>query len=261
MKRWKAWFFGWLMMLVAGISCYGQEAPSWIDQEDLPQPPAFGVLDEAGLYTRNPEGLRRISDLVRGLEQRHGFKIYVVIETVLDSEGNPGERAMKLYRAWLPKGNGLVVVFQRDTKILGFGRDSEVAEDPDFLKQLVPSYETTKILWDEWNGFDRSEAAEVSLENLVQSLVTKYERYFQSLEQPPPKWRAFRLWLMAIGGISVLALAAFALVWLVRRLGIDAPQQFHFPEMEVPERLGAPYGGGMVSSRRFDGGAADDLPR
>ena len=253
-------------MLATLVVGRGQAVPPWIGLEDLPEPPAFGVLDEAGFYSRDPEGLRRISDLLRELEKRRGFKIYLVIETVLDSNIDPLERAPKLYRAWIPHGDGLVIVYQKDTGMMGIGWDLGLLDSTDeeeSHRRRIPSYEMKKILLKVSEKIDRSTAPEVLLENYVADLVNEFESYFQSMEQSPPKERTFRLWLMAVGGISVLGLGALGLAWLVRRMGIDAPQTFQFPEMEVRERLGAPYGGGMVSSRRFGdgGGAGGDPPR
>ena len=240
-------------MLASPIPGFGQVLPDWTGQEQLPEPPAFGVLDDSGFFSRNPEALMRISDMVRGLDKRHGFKIYVVVETILGAT-NAMDYALKLQHAWLPEGGGLVVVYQTDTRSLGFGR--ELNGEANLISEgrkdnQVPTYESLVIISSVTKAMDVSATPDVYLETLVADLVSGYDLYFDRLDTPAPKGRALRLGLLTIGGISLVGLAVLGIAWLMRRSGMEVPLTFRFPEIEVRERLGAPYGGGNVSSRRF----------
>ncbi|MGC4015431.1 MAG: TPM domain-containing protein [Luteolibacter sp.] len=92
----------------------------------LPRP-AFNVQDDAGLFTRNPEGLRVISDRLRSLEKKHNFRMYVLIESVVIGT-TPVDLAARLQQIWLPDGDGVVIVYEVDTRAFGMGRPYDAGD-------------------------------------------------------------------------------------------------------------------------------------
>ena len=136
-----AWF--WVGILMG--SSAGQDLPEWLAKSANSKPPDFGVRDENGFFTRDSGAMKRISDQLRKLEADHGFRIFLLVEPVLIATSAP-ELAAQLQQSWLPKGDGLVVVYESDNRSLGFGRDVGGEPDTGDATVLVPTHETAAIL-------------------------------------------------------------------------------------------------------------------
>ena len=215
-------------------------------------PPANGIQDNAKLFRRKPEVEARLAGELRSLQEKHRFQIYVVVESLLVT-GDVFRRASELQRAWLPKGGGMVVVFETDTKALGFGRGYD--DSPGFTHETVPSYETIEILTQVGSQLKKTDPPDVYLDTVVTQLVRGYEGYFKRKGAPVPEGRGLRLGMIIAGGISALALIALLIAWFLHRADhISGRTTYYFPPVDADERLGAPYGGGAVSSRRFGTG-------
>lgn len=207
-----------------------------------------GMRDTSGIFARDPETMRRISDALRKLEEKHGYKIHVVVEPVMIGT-SPQETAALLQQHWLPDGNGLVVVYEADTKQAGVSRsvDGGMAVE----KAQVPAFEVVAILTRVLGGMDESLDSAAFLESLVNKLVEEFSAYFERREAPVSATRNLRMIFLITGALCLLGLAAMAVGLFVRNSDRKKKRVFHFPEVDVPERLGAPYGGGSVTSRRF----------
>jgi DNA-binding transcriptional MerR regulator len=225
---------GWLAPL---HSTSAQALSAWLAQEDLPPPPANRILDNADLFSRDQEALQRIIQHIRKLETEHGFILHLVTEHLLISS-TPPELASALQLAWLPEGNGIVIVFESDTRRLGLGRADESTPDIDNLGTQLQSYETVTLLTK-------------TLTALVESLSEKLAQAHQRRQTPPPAGRSLRMALVAIGGLCMLALGTLGIGLLLRRSSPQSNPPVRFPNIDATERLGAPFGGGSVSSRRF----------
>jgi len=212
-------------------------------------PPVFGVQDGGGFFNRNASASKRISDQLRKLEQDHGYMIYLVVEPVLIAT-TASERAAELCQAWVPDGNGLVVVFESDSRNIAVGRDL-VDKLPAF-KNLprVPTYETAAMLSRAMAATDLKLAPEVYLEAFLGRLTREFDNYFQRRATPPPAARFMKISLLVIGILSLLGLGAIGLGGLMRHSHIAGIKCFRFPAVDSPERLGAPCGG-SVTARRF----------
>ena len=110
------------------LAGFGQALPDWLARSGAPKPPDFGIEDDSGFFNRSSGAVKRISDQLHKLEADHGFRIFLIVEPVLIATTAP-ELAAQLQRSWLPEGNGLVVVYESDSRSLGFGRDFEGAPD------------------------------------------------------------------------------------------------------------------------------------
>lgn len=238
---------GWLAPL---HSSSAQALSAWLAEEDLPPPPANRILDNADLFSRDQEALQRIIQHIRKLETEHGFILHLVTEPLLISS-TPNELASALQLAWLPEGNGIVIVFESDTRRLGLGRADESTPDIENLGTQLQSYETVTILTKTLTALDQNAPPVPYLESLIQSLSEKLAQAHQRRQTPPPAGRSLRMALVAIGGLCMLALGTLGIGLLLRRSSPQSNPRLRFPNVDSTERLGAPFGGGSVSSRRF----------
>lgn len=245
----------WLAILLCwgtvALSVHGQELPGWLAKnEGETAPPVFGVSDESHFFNRNSGAFKRISDQLRKLEMDHGYKIYLVVEPMLIAS-TPSELAAELRQAWIPDGNGLVLVFESGSRQLGLGWDlTSRPGHPLGNSSQVPSHETSAMLARVRDSTDESLTPEPYLETLVANLVREHERYFSRRTETPPPERSVKMGLLIIGTLALLGLGAIAVGALVRHSSMTAAHRFRFPVVERPERLGAPCGG-SVTTRRF----------
>jgi hypothetical protein len=115
----------------------------------------------------------------------------------------------------------------------------------------VPTHETVAILARAREATDPKLAPEAFLEALMGNLVREFDTYFERRKAPVPAGRSLRLALLTVGGLTLLALGAIAVGALVRLPSMAGTRTFRFPRVDRPERLGAPFGGGSVITRRF----------
>ena len=240
-----------LLWLGAAISAPAEELPMAESPLAASQAkaPASGVLDSGGFLSRNPEAVQRISDRIQKLDHDHGYKIYLVIEPVLLTSSAP-ELAAELRQAWVPDGNGMVVVFESDSRKVGVGRDLTSNPIKDKNTMRLPSNQINAILERAMAGVDSRLDPEPFLEALIGNLGDEVDDYFQHLTVPPPAERSVKLGLLIAGGLALLGLVAIALGGFVRYSSMASVPHFRFPVVDRPERLGAPCGSN-VTARRF----------
>lgn len=249
MIRLKHWLAIFLCLGFLSLQARAQALPEEISNTGTESPPPFGVLDKDGFLNRNPGALKRISDNVRKLDQDHGYQIFLVIEPLLIA-GSASERASELRQAWLPEGNGLVVVFESDTRTIGIGRD--IADDPNPAghPSRVPSYQTLSILARASEATDSKLPPEAYIETVMENMTAGFGDYFVRRDTPPPPERKMKIALLVVGTLSLLGLGAIGVGGLVRHSSMTPVRRYRFPVMDSLERLGAPCGGN-VTARRF----------
>ncbi|RYD36049.1 MAG: hypothetical protein EOP87_06200 [Verrucomicrobiaceae bacterium] len=253
-NNWRRWLLliGFWLGSLAGVS--GQTFALPESEGPVEEAPADGLVDRAGLGHRNPVLVAKLRENIRQLGDDHAFRLYIVLESVLVS-GNPQLLASRLRRSWIPEGDGMVLVFEMDTRSLGIGQSFEQEVDPTKAPAgQVPSYETNAILENARAQVDAA-SAEAMLETFVTRLTEGYNEYFLRKDMPVSRERSVKMGLIIVGGAAALALLGLMAGLLVRRSdNRGGGRCFYFPEVQVSERLGAPYGGGEVSSRRFGRG-------
>jgi hypothetical protein len=249
--RWPGyWLMAWVFMAASGLSGSSLALPDLQAKNDAPKLPETGIRDESGFFHRDPEAMKRISDQLRKLEADHGFRMLLMVEPVLIGTTAP-ELAAQLQQSWLPEGDGLVVVFESDSRGLGFGRDVGGEPASNETAGRVPTHETAAILSRARDATDANLAPEVYVETLMGNLVKEFNSYFERRKVPPAAGRSLRLGLLTLGGLTLLALGAIGIGALVRLPSMAGKRSFRFPAVDRPERLGAPGGGGNVTVRRF----------
>lgn len=254
MNFWKFLTLSMMIFLGATLPGNSQLASGWESSGDdiLPPRPVSGVLDDSRILNRDPESYRSLVEGIRSLREKYGFELYVVVRPVLIGS-TVSDLAAKLQKAWLPDGNGLVVVYETDRRNLGFGRGLETPiEGGSRHPGEVPAYKTLGLISEVMDTLDPQAEPDVYMKNLVTKLLQKYREYFLQRDAPGPADRNLKVALVIAGVACVLGLGALGLGALARRADAsDARKSYVFPPVEIPERLGAPYGGGKISSRRF----------
>lgn len=243
----RSWWLGFAIWLAATGSGFSQASEFWRSEEELPSAPASMVLDRGDLLTRKPELARRISEKLLALRQDTGFELYLMIQSGLCSD-EPLATASKLQDPWVPKRNGLVMVFETDSKRVAFGRPFLTDSN---LGGVMPSLDTVAVIAKAAESIDRKLSDEQLVEILVDRLCEGFRGRLQQAAEPLPAGRTLRFGLFAVGSVSALALAALIVGWLVKRSNDHKARRYWFTEIDRPERLGAPFGGGSVSVRRF----------
>lgn len=242
--RWLRVIAVWLMVVSPGFS---QATNFWLSGTPLPTAPASMVLDRADLLSRTPGLQNNVSNRLLELKQEHGFSLYLVIQSGLESD-SPLTTASALQDTWVPDGNGIVVVYETDSKRVGFGRP--YLKDPVFSDKLA-SFEMVTVISEAVHRIDRSLADEQIVVQLTEYLCDGFRDRIVENAAPPPAGRSLRLGLFMTGIASALALGTLIVGWLVRRGNEAKSRRFWFTEIDRPERLGAPFGGGSVVSRKF----------
>ncbi len=101
----------------------------------------------------------------------------------------------------------------------------------------------------------REEAGEESpqayIERLVTRIATDLDGYLKRQQEPIAGGLSLRLALVTIGALSLLALCGMGLGWLLGKANAKQSEVRTFPQLEIPERLGAPYGGSCGGSSFF----------
>ncbi len=240
-----------LWLCAAGLLA-GQSLP----EQQLPAPQSTGLSDESGVLGNGSDAQRRVAEMIRALERERGYRLIVVLERSLISS-HPNDMAAQLQQAWLPEGGGLVVVYESDTRELGFGRNLDPGEGMTTGEIGVPSYELVRIITHALGEAEKKEGTEkteIYIETLVTLICGEIDAYFARKEAPVNSGRSLRLAMVTVGALSLLALCGMGLGWLMGRADRSQTETRFFPEIDVPERLGAPYGGGCGGSGSFGQG-------
>ncbi len=238
-----------LLLAVWVLNSAAQVLPESLPKHPADGKPSVGILDSNGFWDRDPEAAKRISERIQKLNHDHGYRIHLVIESVLLGT-NAHELANDLRRKWLPEGDGLVIVFEADSRNLGIGQD--MVGDPNQTENLsrIPAYETTAIATRAIASVDPKLAPPAYVEAISIALITELETYFARRAAPPPKERSVRTALVVVGGLALLGLGIIGAASFIRFSSMAKVNSYRFPTVDRPERLGAPCGS-SVTTRRF----------
>lgn len=248
-------------VFTALLSIWAMIAVSFAQEEDFtpPPPPADGILDEARILARDPARHRAIAEALGDLESKHGFRMYFVLYDSLISS-SARERAKVLQEAWLGEKPGIVLVLETDRGTFNFGQANPKQEqiapgqhlerpDPksisafalaDVIRELEPQLKEAR---------DRGEFSEKLGIGVAQGIL----RSLDERAAETPGGTRVRMVVLAIGLLAGTGLIALLVVAGLKRAESKSQERYLFPKVQVGTRLGAPYGGGKVSSRNFGG--------
>lgn len=231
------------------------------DEEFVPPPaPEDRLLDESRVLAREPERRQAITAALAELEAKHGFRMYFVLYDSLFGRSLSG-RAQELQAAWLGGKPGMVLVLETDTRDFMVGqaelqkRELEPGTElelpgPTDLSSLDLSGILRELEGSLMTAHDRSEFAE----RLGAGFARGVSAVLDQRAARPEGGTKGRMIALAIGLIAVTGLLALLVVAGLKRAEARSLERYVFPRISVGIRLGAPYGGGKVSSRRFGRG-------
>jgi hypothetical protein len=251
-----------MMRGVRGICCalLGMFA-GWLHAQEeeftAPPPPPDLVLDEARLFARNPERLREIAESLAALEEKHDFRFYFVLYDSL-FERSLSDRAQALQQAWLGGDPGIVLVLETDSGIFKVGQAPTEQAEIDGgaklpltgAKELAPSDLTALVRGIEGSLRESADREDFSA-RLATGMATGISTLLDERAAEPDGGTRGRMIVLAIGLVAGAGLIALLVVAGLKRAEAKSLERYVFPKVTVGIRLGAPYGGGKVSSRSF----------
>ncbi|MFK7910007.1 MAG: hypothetical protein AB8F34_05325 [Akkermansiaceae bacterium] len=257
-----------IISLITANAASAQDVSSAKADGKIPQIPENYILDDTGFFRDHPEKLAEIRAVLQSTYQKHKYPVYVVICYSV-FEGDLQNKANELHRAWIgEQANGMVLVYQRDpvadgsNPAIAFYQGSEiegqslVSELPD---NLIPKRDTEVLLA---NVFRDLKAPPEQAMDYVMGIVSGIERELDTyFKVEPPKWNdSSNLRMMAIfaGTVAGLALLGMLFWKIFARADTRSSQSYYFPDVKTGRRLGAPYGGGWVSERKFQSSSSQE---
>jgi hypothetical protein len=241
-----------LLWMLAGW-LHAQEA----DDFTAPPPPADGILDEARMFARSPERHKAVAEALAALEEKHGFPFYFVLYSSLYGR-NLDDRAHALQQAWLGNSPGMVLVLETDSRTFRQSQaPSKVDQVPEgaTLPVTGPKEFSPSDLGAIGRGMEESlrqaPSTEEYAERLAIGLTTGISKVLDERAAAPEGTTRGRLVLLAVGFGAAAGLISLLVVAGLKRAEAKALERFVFPKATVGTRLGAPFGGGKVSSRSF----------
>ena len=238
--KWLAAIWAWLLMSASGQTISGTSLNA---KNPLPR---AAIIDNADFESRFPEASKRITSVIEKLAATHGYRIYLVLEPVLIGTTAP-ELANELRLEWLKDSDGMVIVFEIDGRNVGIGQDTVGQVYEADAVNRIPSHETAAILSRTIAAVKADRTSDVFLEDLITQLSASIDDYFTRRNTPPPHERSVKIALLVVGALAVLGLIAIGIGGLAHHSNREKARSYSFPEVDVPERLGAPSGAAVVS--------------
>lgn len=233
-----------------GLSAAGSGA------EAVPPPPASHVLDAGGVFRRSPEEEQRISQRLRELERNQGVRIYVVAYAGLLG-ATVQEQAIRFQEAWLPDGDGFVIVCDTDSRQLEIGYPATVnvpapgQPGNSSASPGIQRYQIALALENLGDGLNMESDPAIYLEGLADRIAAHFEATAAAPEDPAQKTAETRFVLFVVAAVIAAALAGLLISRLTKRSDASSARRHYLPDVMVGMRLGAPYGGGLTSSRNY----------
>lgn len=226
----------------------------------LPPPPPSRVLDDAGLFLRAPERLEKISRRLSELHRDRGWSVYLAVYSGLLGM-KPEEQASALHAAWNGgSSEGLVIVYESDTRLVAFGRPLDVPAAGDggqlAKRSGLAAFELAAALSGAMDAALSKTLPVDQVEGLVFGVADQLDAALARKTAPERSLDRLRFALIVVGGISVISLLALIGARFAGRSERHRRRIHRFPEVAVGTRLGAPFGGGRVIARRFRGNGA-----
>lgn len=201
------------------------------------------LVDEAGVFT-DPAAASGLSRRLEALYQEHGLRLYVVTVTY-PPPGLSLPLSEKLALEWLPDTMGGVIVFDRSQPdTLSFGGTQHVDR---WLSPLqLQSLHEGALAAARASGDKPHAWIPAAANHLISAYVRDGLPIFKDSARWLPQTQRRIFPLVLIGFITTAGLLYLLQRWQERA---DRRRRtvFRFPEVYVPERLGAPHGGGLTA--------------
>jgi len=249
-------------IIVALLLFLGTALPGRALEEEFAPPPApeDRILDESRVLVRDTERKEAIIAALDALEAKHGFRMYYVLYDSLFGRDLAG-RARVLRQAWLGERPGMVLLLETDSRTFRMDRPAapqkevapgtqlEMPESTD-LSQMDLSRLVRELEGSLMTAGDGAEFAE----RLGTGIAVGVSSVLDEQAARPEGGTKGKTILLAIGLIAAAGLVALFVVAGLKRAEARSLERYVFPKISVATRLGAPYGGGKISSRSFGRG-------
>lgn len=251
MRGVRGWIGGCLLLLM--LNAGARVAP----ELELAAMPEGRVLDEARLFANDPAALNALSAKLQDVSERTGYPVYLaVFGTLIGSEVE--EQAVALRDAWLGEGPGMVVVLEADSGKYDFGWKA-VREVEQESGERFPVMDRSEIspqgriaLRQAARALEPLEkSSPAAVERLAMAVIGGIEEAFRQEDPQDAAEKRLRFILLGVGLLAAVILVALLVVAWVRRSDAREAERLIFPKISVGMRLGAPGGGGKLSSRSF----------
>lgn len=248
-------FIALLLLWSGALSVKAQEEPF------VPPPaPEDRILDESRVLSRDPGRKQAIAAALAALETKHGFRMYFVLYDSLYGR-DVAERARLLRQAWLGEQPGMVLLLETDSRTFRIDRPPARQREVEPGTRLdipeatdLSSMDIAEVLRKlEGSRMTARDGAEFA-ERLGVGVATGVSSVFDERAARPEGSTKGRMALLATGVIAMAGLVALLVVAGLKRAEARSLERYVFPKVTVGTRLGAPYGGGKVSSRSFGRG-------
>lgn len=245
-----------LWTLLLAVPAFAQD-----DEEEIRIPPAPPnlILDEARLFAREPARLQATATALASLEEKHKYRLYFAIYDSLIGRSLE-EQAKTLQEKWLGTQPGAVLVLEADSFKWVYGQAPPIEQEagpgqkvqrdrPTHLSEIDKDNihrELREALMPSVNK-DRAAFAETLGSGAAREIGALLDQRAASAAGAGGS----QMVLLAIGLIAAVGLIALLVVAALKRVEARAKERYVFPKVAVGLRLGAPYGGGKVSTREF----------
>jgi hypothetical protein len=244
-----------VLLLLAGL-CTTHGQAEFHDHDELlakafrDGPGKEAVNDPYQVLRHNPELAAELTQAIDTLEKKYQFRIRVLIRPVWMG-GTVQELAGTLQDVWFPKGDGLVMIIETDNRKLGLG--VSMHGDPEDKTWIMPTHASADILKSVADRMNRDLPLDEFLRSVVLDMVSEHDAFLAKRMADPEPAHVLREYLFLLGALAVAGLGAFMVAaWVRLSHAKEHDSVRRFPAVAVPERLGAPFGGGTIATRKFD---------
>lgn len=204
-------------------------------------PPSDGILDQTRALSDVTH--RQLATELEQIQADLKCEAWITATSFTPAGESLRHHAQSTRRAWSGPRLAVLMAFDRATN------STAMSFSPEFWERYSPAelveimQETRRIFSDKFLTLEeRFALATRTWTDRLRTMETARLRqslWFQRGEKP--------LALAAIIGLASAALAASVLGWLSRRRSACEVRRFHFPDVEVGMRFGAPFGGGVTA--------------
>jgi hypothetical protein len=248
----------WLLFCISLLLGGQSLAQDLEDENPIPPAPANLVLDEARVFARDPQRLAVVSETLGILEDRHGYRLYLATYSTLIGRSLKDQAAL-LEAKWLAGQPGMVLVLEVDSYKFQFGQAPPLKDEIEpgkVIERIRPtdfSFVELEHIISELDAPLKAATADRAAfaETLSTGLAAKLSITLDQRAAAPVGNTRGRMVILAIGLLAVTGLLALLAVAGLKRAEARSRDRLVFPKAAVGIRLGAPYGGGKVSSRHF----------
>lgn len=249
--RWLAWL--WCVWLAVPPL-----AAQRFDEVPLPAEPEGAILDDGRVFVHEPERLEKLEKRLAALRNETGFEVKVaVFDTLIGT--TLGDQTARLQGDWIGPAKGVVMVFEADSGRFEIGWEAPRELNPEgsgaipvIPEESLEPHEMIEVLGRLREGDagagDPADRVEATINLFARELDKVFARRGQSHSK-----RNLQVVILGVGLLAAVALMSLLAAAWIRRVDRREGDALVFPKVSVGMRLGAPFGGGKIGSRRFGG--------